>query len=342
MNSILRNKAAILPLMTPLKYLLVLIVLFSSVSFKMQERLEKAKLGSYVLTEQNNVYSLLFLQEKTKDYVLIEEVLFPKDACDASELFSWLERGAPHHYSWIEYAIDRVDGTLIECFSLSKNSFLPIEGSDLFLSTLLSLPFSPVPMHEQKKVGPAPLSDEEDRRPLWTPTLFKEGKKYKVPCNAVRATWPKDESLLSSCSLLCYFPKEELSPFPLWIEASNGHLSYAIHATSFGLFPSPLPHHTIPKRPMRFLHHQEKHSNAITLSLFIPRSHKSWNLFAFDILDPQKLLGPFPCAMQETALEYWTVTLSNLNAFLQKGHTYTWVLQSEISSWTASEEVFSF
>ncbi|MBM3198857.1 MAG: hypothetical protein FJZ58_06350 [Chlamydiae bacterium] len=304
-------------------------------SFKMADRLQEAPQGSYLLTEQNKTQALLFIREKTETTILLEELVFPVTLSFESSLqiTAWLEKGAPGHYSWTQYEVDRATCELTERYSLSRRSFLPLEkGSDHFFSTLLNLPLQLVSPSERKKIGPAPSGGEMDRRPLWAPPIKLQDKKVRPPCDAWKAAWPEDSSLLSSCHITLYFPQEKtLSLFPLWIEASNGHIAYAVHTLATGILPNVPSSPNIPRRPPKILGLHKKTNDILCLELSCPLYYKDILLFAFDVLHPRTLLGPFPfTTIRTSSPEQLTlhIPLQVLQNTLQKHHRYKWVVQT--------------
>ena len=316
-------------------------------SFKMADRLFEAEKGEYIVTLQDKNYSLLLVRDIQKNSILLEEVSIPSDDINASTMDwkSWMELGAPGHSSWIQYEIDPTTLKLIECYSFSKKGWLYLEESEHFLSRLLSLTLSKIPSEERKKIGLSPKQEEIDQRPLWNPPFFSKGKKNKIACEAWKSYWPKDDTLLSSCQIIMYFPSKEISSFPLWIEASNGHFSYAIRVIDSGKQLTSFIKSSLPRRPPQFLKAMEKKENSLRLSIKSPAYYKNFSLFAFDLLHLHDRIGPIPFELKQGTskeLAFLDISLSTLESSLVKGHRYKWILIPEYTpaSPVESEEFF--
>jgi hypothetical protein len=316
-------------------------------SFTLSNRLFEAKPGSYIITKQNEHYSLLLLREKNKDSLLFEEVSIPSYKVDPSSMRwdSWMEEGAPGHSSWIQYEIDPATLQLTECYSFSKQGWVYLDESDHFLSKLLALELVKTPAEQRRKIGPPPGKEELDRRPVWNPSSFIQGKKTKCLCDVWKTTWPKDHSLLSGCELTLYLPPQEISPFPLWLEANNGHFSYSIQAISFGKdLTSPIVS-LMPRRPPQILKSSKKTDTSLLLFIKAPFYYKELTLFAFDILEPKKQIGPIPFALtreENTEGALLEIPLAKLEFLLQKNHRYKWLLctKTPASFVVESEDLF--
>lgn len=316
-------------------------------SFSLSNRLFEAKPGSYVVTEQNKHYSLLLLRNITEESILFEEISIPTHKVTLSTInwSQWVSDKAPGHSSWIQYEIDPSTLKLMECYSFSQKGWLYLDESSHFLSKLLSLHLAKTPIEERRKVGTFLKQDEPDQRPLWNPSLVHQGQKKKFPCESWKTSWPKDDSLLSSCELTIYLPSKETSPFPLWIEATNGHFRYSIQAINFGSdLQSPIKA-SLPRRPPQFLKTTQKTSSAFKLFIKSPVYYKQFSLFAFDILEPEKQIGPIPFKFKsEEAKETGSleVSLTSLNLILQKNHRYKWILSTKepASFVVESEDLF--
>jgi hypothetical protein len=300
-------------------------------SFTLADKLKYAQKGDYIVTEQDRTYSLLLIREINAQSILFEEISLPVSQRDSSISWKqWLESGAPGHTSWIMYEIDLQSLQLIEGYSFSKKGWLYLDDTGHFLSRLLSLPLQKVPEEERRRIGPAPRSDETDRRPLWNPPLVMEGKKSKASFEAWKTKWPKDDSLLSSCHILLYFQSNNPSfTFPTWIEATNGHYSYAIKAVDSGKgLSSPLSQ-SIPRRPPQFLKHLQKTNQMVRVPIKSPSYYKHFSLFVLDLLHPDQQIGPIPFTLKqgEQKEDYFLdISVQELEKFLTHDHRYKWIL----------------
>jgi len=310
--------------------------------FTLGDRISEGSKGDFIVTEQDKNYSLLLIREKTPDAIVFEEVSIPRHKIHlpGMDWVDWMGLGAPGHSSWIQFEIDSRDLKLVECYSRSKKAWLYPESSEHFFAKLLSLKLTPVPKEEVRKIGPAPISDEPDQRPVWTPALFVEQKKTKIPSETVRTYWPKDDTPLSVCRITLYFPSKESTPFPVWIEANNGHFNYSIRGIHFGKgLKSPLKE-GVPKRPPRILASRKKTESDRILTVSTPSYYKNFSLFVFDITSPENQIGPIPFKT-EISEKHETRTLlvgnRELEKFLIKNHRYKWVIYPENAPGISSE-----
>lgn len=199
---------------------------------------EHAHSGDFVVTEHDSTYALLFIQSKENNILTLEEVTTPTSliSLDTIKWQEWVAQKAPGHTSWTRYLIDLEKQDLINAFSYTQQGWLYLDPSQQFLTTLLSLPLSPLPKEHWRKIGPPPTSQEEDRRAVWLPPCVREGKKQRPAAFSVfQGKWPKDQSPLSECSLTFYFPQESKSlPFPCWIDIKSPHYQVNIRSIDAG------------------------------------------------------------------------------------------------------------
>ncbi len=306
------------------------------------DRLADAKAGDFIVTEQDKNYSLLLLREKTSAAIVFEEISIPchKIHLPGMNWEDWTALGAPGHTSWIQYEIDPRTLKLVECYSYSKKGWLYIEESEHFFSKLLSLKLTRVPVEERKKIGPAPVLGEPDRRPFWIPTLVIDSKKVKIPCDILKASWPKDDTLLSSCTITLYFPSEEKSFFPIRIEADNGHFKYSIRGIYKGKnLISPIKT-SVPKRALKIIKSTEKTESQRVLKVKAPSYYESFSVFVFDASKPDRKIGPIPFSFEkddEKELYTFRISTKDLFSFLSKNHRYKWVIQARGSAESVCE-----
>ena len=323
-------------------FLLTILSLSSLHAFKMADRLLEAEKGDYIVTAQDKNYSLLLLREKTTTSIVFEEVSIPcnKIYLPGMDWADWVSLGAPGHSSWIQYEIDPRTLELVECYSCSKKGWLYMEESEHFFSKLLSLNLIKVPQEERKKIGHPPAPGEPDQRPFWTPTLASSSKKVKIPCETWKTSWPKDDTLLSSCRITLYFPSKEKSFFPLWIEANNGHFSYSIRGIHLGKnLISPISH-LVPKRAPYILKSSEKTESQRILTIKAPSYYQSFSLFVFDVAHLNERIGPIPFTLESNKSKEThdlLISSKDLTAFLTKNHRYKWLLYAEGNTKSSAE-----
>ncbi len=319
-----------------------------STPMTLEQRFAYAQAGDFIVTAQENNYSLLFIRSVTSDLLLLEEISVPAHQVDVKKVHwkEWVSNQAPGHTSWTLYEIDRKTNKLIECFSYSKNGWLFLDESEQFLTRLLSLPLHLVPNKDRKKIGPPPINSEEDRRSLWNPPWIVEGKKIVKPSfEVLKAQWPDDNSRLSCCDIELYFAKD--FPLPYWLEIQSPHYAFKIRTIDSGhhLFSpiaGPMPH-----RAPHILGLVLKGVDRWKLPIKTPSYFSKLQLFVMDLTAESKATIPIPFTAkngpnpEEMILE---MTTGDLNKILQSQHRYRWVLIPEESSeiYVESEEVFTW
>jgi hypothetical protein len=315
----------------------------------LQEKFSQAQAGDYIVTAQDGNYSILSIRMVTAETLLLEEISIPEKLIDPKKTSwkQWVSEKALGNTSWILFEIDRKSGTLVECFSYSKNGWLYLDRSELFLMQLLTLPLSPVAAADRKKIGQPPAADVEDTRALWAPPLVIEGRRMQKPqFDVVKTRWPEDGSPLSLCAIELYFSKElPTFPFPFWMEVHSAHYNVKIRAVDAGhqlLSPmtGPMPH-----RPPQILGAAQKSPDAWKLFIKSPSYYPKMDLFVIDITGENRAAIPIPftpvpgAKKEEIILD---INTSVLEKVLVNGHHYQWVIIPEGSSdiYVESEEIF--
>lgn len=190
----------------------------------LKKRLSKAEAGAFIVFEQGKTVTLLSIHEKKDEILVLEEISCPSSKLSKiSNWQSWVNEKAPGHTSWVMYKIDMQKAKILECFSFSRSSWIPMEGQEHFLTLLIKTPFQKV--LERKKIGPPPMPGEVDHRSIWNPPFYHEGKKRSLTFDAYEIEWPKDSSELSQKKITAYFDRSELTPFPVWVQISNDHMA---------------------------------------------------------------------------------------------------------------------
>lgn len=302
-------------------------------SFLLKKRLLSAKPGDYIVTESNKMISLLALRSKTARTLVLEEISIPSNALKKrpASWGEWVRQGAKGHSSWSMVEVDFETGNVLECYSFSKNAWIRLSSQDSFLATLLTLPLRCLPEAERRKIGPAPLEGEADRRPLWNPPLLFEGKTIPhAEADAFEAVWPEDGSPLSGRSLTLFFDKTLHFPFPCWFQVETAHASIVLSVLDTGK-NLPSPHKTIPRRIPQFLGPPEKRGEALVFCLKCPKYYENFELFAIDITQREKGIFPIPHTRIPQGEEVCLLEVSGavLDASLEKNHRYTWLLVPE-------------
>ncbi len=310
---------------------------------RLQDKFMHAQEGAYIVTAHDQAYSLLLLRSLTSDVLLLEEISIPAQQVDLKQINwkKWLAEKAPGHTSWTLYEIDLNQGTLMECFSLSKNGWIYLDEQEQFFVRLLTLPFSPLAPTQRKKIGPAPQGEDDHRKP-WNPSLIRDGKKDPKPTfDVVHTQWPEDRTLLSLCDVELYFDAKTSFPFPYWIEVKSPHYAFKVRTIESGHqltspFTMPMPH-----RSPEFLSlHKSKTTWEIQLKA--PHYYKDFQLFALDLTD-HSLMLPIDHLMKRDA-EHVTLLINTatLKGSLHDHHRYRWVILSQhlASTFLESEETF--
>ncbi len=190
----------------------------------LRDNLQNALEGDYIVTYQNRNYTVLLVSDKQKDIITIEEVTVPDRTCNGyTDWKKWVEDSAPGNTSWVMYTIDIPSGKMLKYYNFYYQAWYDMSEANVFLSKLLNLQLTKVPVNERKTVGVT-------RSKLWQPALVVDGKQIpNVPFDAYTTRWPKDGSELSDRIVLIYLPEESAkypSYFPYWLQV-NGTIGKA-------------------------------------------------------------------------------------------------------------------
>lgn len=325
---------------------------FSHAAFhSLKEKFSQAQPGAWIVTAQEGNCSVLSVRSMTQDTLLLEEISVPEALIDPkkTDWKKWVHEGAPGHTSWTLYEIDRKLGTLVECFSISKNGWLHLDESELLFLRLLSLPLSPIPEADRKKIGPPPGVGQDDHRAPWIPPLIVEGVKVHKPAfDVVRVRWPEDGSRLSLCAIDLYFAKDLPDyPFPFWVEVHSTHYQFKMRAIDTGRsLVSPIPG-PMPQRPPQILGTSQKGPDVWKLSVKSPPAFQKMHLFVIDLSEDSPVTIPIPCTTKQSGKkeEYsLEIKTSALRQILVSGHRYQWVIVPEgtPSPHVESQEIFTW
>jgi hypothetical protein len=317
----------------------------------LQEKFQHARPGDYIIMAQDNAYSLLLLRSLHSDILTLEEVSIPSEQVHPKTIDwrKWFSDKAPGHTAWTLYEIDLKRGQLFECFSYSKNGWIFLDEQEQFFAKLLTLPFSPLPDSEKKKIGPPPAPDERDYRKLWSPPLIIEGKKMPRPAFEVMHTrWPEDTSQLSLCHIDLYFDAVRPSfPFPYWIEVKSPHYAFKVQTIESGHdLVSPMTRE-MPRRPPEILKTTEKSASLWTIPLRAPPYHDTLHLFAIDLTSESRTAIEIPHRLEwQVQKEHVNICIQTLDLkkILHPDHRYQWAILSDKtpSSYVKSEEIFTW
>ncbi len=302
----------------------------------LKDKLMSAHAGDFVVTEQNKIYSVLVVRNISQNSIELEEISVPAGSINLKKTTwrKWLDNKAPGNSSWMLYQINFIEEKLQESFSFSQNKWLYTDDTDYLLAKLLTLPLTPVPDSERRRIGPPPSDNEQDRRGLWNPPMVREGGKTKKPkYDVYSGRWPKDSSQLSECNILFYFDSENPSfPFPYWLELSNGYISLKLRTVDSGAtLQSPLAQVTLPPH-FNFAGPIHTIKEGLFLTLMTLSDDAIPQLYARDLDDsksPLLLVDFKKTNTEQRGLVHFEVTKKTLSNRLKPGHTYQWILKSK-------------
>jgi hypothetical protein len=337
------------------KWLLILCFCFFANAYPAEsyfkDKFQQAHAGDYIVTTQENAYSLLLLRSINPDILTLEEITIPSVQVNPKSIDwkKWLSEKAPGHTAWTLYEIDLKQGVLLECFSYSKNGWVYLEDQEQFFAKLLALPLFLVPDSEKKRIGPPPQSGESDHRKIWSPTLVIEGKKIAQPLfDVLRTRWPEDSSPLSLCPIDLYFDHSHPSfPFPYWIDVKSPHYAFKVRAVDSGHgLISPMKKE-MPRRPPEIVKATEKSATVWTIYLQAPLYHDQLHLFAIDMNSAARTSIEIPHRMERTDKTEQLrlcINTQELKKILQPDHRYQWAILSDKtpSVYVKSEETFTW
>ena len=304
-------------------------------AFTLQEKFDQAEPGSYIVTEQNELVSLLHLHSKKDHRFLFEEVSTPFHQSKKIDWVEWIKKGAPGHTSWILYEVDTEKRCVTECYSLTRKAWIPTDEMDAFLIPLISLELHFLSEEDRLQKGATARPGTISSRP-WGPPQVRHGKKVKDPqYDVYTAKWPHDSSDLSGKQIVLYFDKnEEQFPFPYWLQARDGALKFKMRAVDSGTgLTSPCT--DIPRRKISFSNAPHRENGKLYLSLSAPTYYDNLQLYAIDLTAEPKtthVLSYEPKRKKERLS--LLIDEEKLDQLFTKGHEYLWIISSEDSEYT--------
>ena len=310
-----------------------------------QERLKEAKSGDYIVVEANKMVSLIAIRSKTPETLLLEEISLPANMQKPSSWGEWVQKRAPGHTSWSMVEIDLSSHKILECFSFSRSSWIQVSQKESLLATLLSLPLKPVDTSLRRRIGPAPLDGEADRRRIWNPPLVYEGQKEQAEFIVFHGAWPQDNSPMAGNEVTLYFDKAHKLPFPAWIQVETDHLAGSLRVIDSGK-GLPSLHHSIPRRVPEFVGTAEKTKSGLRLNVKSPAYYRSFELYAVDITSREKEICPIMHSLKadEEELVQIEIDETELKSALKQDHRYTWLIvpAGHSESYTESSKSFTW
>lgn len=203
-----------------MKFAMILGILpLFALSFK--DKLLAGSPGDFMVYKQQRTYNVFVINDVTARSITIEEISVPSHKESTTTWRAWLEEGAPGCTGWLRYRIDVEKGSVEEVYSVTRQCWLPPEGNDPLLATMLREQLVEIPHKQRKKMAAKPGSLEQ---PIWTPPLVVDGASKAVKALAYSLYWPSDQSAIAGQPLDLYFSEE--SPFPYWIELTARNLRF--------------------------------------------------------------------------------------------------------------------
>lgn len=298
--------------------------------FSLKEKFEQGEEGSFIVTEQNQLISLVHLHTKKGSKLLFEEISIPLHQGKSLEWKTWVKKGAPGHTSWILYEVDLEKNQVTECYSCSRKSWIPVEEMASFLIPLISLKLDYLSENIRTQTGPTQRPGTIQSKP-WSPPQVIDGKKIQDPnYDVFTAKWPADHTELSGKSIVLYFDKNQLEfPFPYWLQVRDGGLKFKMRALDSGSGLTSI-HSEIPRRLPRFIGSPRKNSEHIILTLNLPEYYKTLSLYAVDFSGNSKssVLVPFEKKTNGN-LTSLNLPIKKVEALLVPGHEYVWIIASD-------------
>jgi hypothetical protein len=318
----------------------------SGAEFHLQNRIEKARAGEYIVTESNQMITLLAVRSVTPQSILIEEISAPtQNLKTRPESWSqWVKTKAPGHTSWSMIEIDLKTGQLLECYSFSKGAWIQLSSKESLFATLLRLPLKPIESDKRRRIGPPPSPGEPEIRKEWNPPLVYEGKKVENSSFDVFETiWPQDGTELSGKNVCLYFDREKKTPFPCWIQIETTHAIASLRIIDAGkTFPS--PYRSIPRRVPQLVGSPQRTANGVRLSLKSPKYYREFELFVVDVTGREKQIYPVTHSLVQGEGESLVLEINDedLKQVLEADHRYTWLVVPTGHSESYTESVKSF
>lgn len=309
--------------------LLIVAILLTPIlnAFSLKDKIIKGTRGDFVVTEQAGTYTVLIIRSLANNHLILEEIDVPTLNHNPDEISwrDWVAREAPGHTAWVTYMIDLDKNRLVESYSHSRNAWLYAGDPNHFLARLLTLPLEKTPPDKRKRIGSS--TGEDDFRAFWMPSVVFEGKKLEKPSITAWSTkWPQDGSIIAGCEIELYFSQ---FAFPYWIEIRSPHYKASMRTVDSGKeisSPKPLVFQNSPF----FIGGNQWKKEGFEIHFHAPRYYSEFKLNAVDISEENRplidLIETGKTTGGETIL---TVPETILEAKLQRGHKYRWVLISK-------------
>ncbi len=311
----------------------ILFLHLSCFGLTLKEKLLKAKPGTYVVTKQNKIYTLITIQSIDSNELILEEISIPSHLVFFDDWKKWVETGAKNCSSWILYMFDLKENTISECYSLSRKTHLSTDQINAFFTPLISLELEELSKEKRLKTAPTQRPGEVHCNALWGPPMIWEGKKVKNPLYQVfTGKWPQGQGNLGGKKVILYFDRVKKDfPFPYWIQAKEKSIKFKIHAIDAGknLFSK---EKNIPRRPPQFIGSIEKKAKTFQFRLKAPLYCRQLKLYAMDVTQKGNYQTHFIPTQMHRAHENIILEADQktLEEILNHGHHYLWFVSDEI------------
>ena len=311
-------------------FLCFIFAIHSLSALTLKDKFLEAEEGTYIITEQNHLISLLHLHTKEENRLLFEEISIPEHLAKKVAWDEWVTQGAPGHTSWILYEVDLNKECVTECYSRNRKAWVPTSEMEAFLIPLMTLKLSYLSEEKRMQTGPTPKPGTVQNRP-WGPPQVIQGKKIKrAEYDVYTSKWPIDQTELSGKPIVLYFDKKRKDfPFPYWIQVRDGAIKFKIRALDSGKgLVSPCS--DIPRRTPTFLPAAQKEEGKFHLNLTCPTYFDSLKLYAVDMTEYPRVTHSISYQeMRDGESLTLSIDQDKMDALFTPGHEYLWIISSE-------------
>ena len=303
---------------------------FAEPSNPMKDHLKNAKNGDYIVTEANKMISLLIVRSQSSQSLIMEEISAPAASLNPrpTSWSKWVKNRAPGHTSWSMMELDLVNQQLLECYSFSRATWIQLPDHENLISTLLKLPFSSVPVEQQRRIGPPPLNGDTDHRKLWKPPFIVEGSSLQNhEFDVYSGSWPRDGSEMAGNRICLYFDHSQRSPFPVWMQIETTHAGIPLRVIDSGK-GLPEIYRSLPRRVPQFMSNPQKTDSGVKFMLKSPKYYRGFDLFAVDVTTRERQIYPITYSLVrgEGELLHLEISQEELQQALTPNHRYTWLV----------------
>lgn len=208
------------------KFFIIFIFIFFTkynFAYTFKDRLPLAKKGDFIVLIDGKIYTLVLLnkiKENNKSITISEISILKNHIKKNFSWKNWVLNGVKKNISFNMYKIDIEKNNIIKAYSFSKNCWIHVKEENFLFKKLLNTKLKLLKKNQIKKIGQAPLKEEIDRRAIFIPPFFKEGKRCKnFTFDVYRIHFPQDNSIFSNKKIDLYFEKNFFLPFYGYIKS---------------------------------------------------------------------------------------------------------------------------